>query len=381
MFGYFVILLGFLLIVLAQASVYRRMSFDRLTYHCSFSKTEVFEGEEFELIEVLENRKFLPLPWMKSQITVDRSLEISEEYSMVNDTVRTVTGYFSIPGKNRFERRWKVKATRRGDFLISNVTLVASDLFGRVTASKPMAMEVRVTVLPQPLYADSIPPAHSSSWGDTVVRAYFPEDPFYLSGVREYTGREPLSAIHWKATAKMQELMVYRKDCTANRSLLILLNMQSRSGERFLVQDKDTVEDAIRVCASLLDGTVEESIPVQLLSNGTVTPDKDFMKGKFKANKDAKDVRSVNSYGEAHVMQLMRMLSNLQYYTVETFDRWLLSQDATASEIAIISGYCSDGIVEYIRSKQQEANVRLYICGKGDAVVPEDIPYCLVREV
>ena len=60
MFGYFVILLGFLLIVLAQASVYRRMSFDRLTYHCSFSKTEVFEGEEFELIEVLENRKFLP---------------------------------------------------------------------------------------------------------------------------------------------------------------------------------------------------------------------------------------------------------------------------------------------------------------------------------
>ena len=178
MFGYFVILLGFLLIVLAQASVYRRMSFDRLTYHCSFSKTEVFEGEEFELIEVLENRKFLPLPWMKSQITVDRSLEISEEYSMVNDTVRTVTGYFSIPGKNRFERRWKVKATRRGDFLISNVTLVASDLFGRVTASKPMAMEVRVTVLPQPLYADSIPPAHSSSWGDTVVRAYFPEDPF-----------------------------------------------------------------------------------------------------------------------------------------------------------------------------------------------------------
>ena len=377
---YILILLGFALIVWIQSAIYRRKSFDRLTYRCAFSKAEVFEGEEVELIETVENRKRLPLPWMKSQITVDKMLFISEEYSVVTDTTRTVTGYFTLPGRNRFERRWRVIPNCRGDYTISHVTLVASDLIGKAAFSKVLQMDAHLTVLPCPADAEITIPHRSNQWGETVTRAYFPEDPFFLSGVREYTGRESLNSIHWKATAKMQQLMAYRRECTANRSLVILLNMQSRSIEQHTVMDRDTVETAIRVCVSLLEETLSDSTPVQLCSNGTILPDRDHTKGKFRSEQEVIDICSAVSYGEEHVMQLLRLLSQVQLYTVEPFDRWLSHQIPDAAQIAIVSGYYSAGIGEFIRAQQErsDAAIRLYLCGKEEQEIPADIPVCSV---
>ena len=48
-----------------QNRLYKKMAFRDLEYECRLSKTEVFEGEELELIEVVTNNTWLPLPWLK----------------------------------------------------------------------------------------------------------------------------------------------------------------------------------------------------------------------------------------------------------------------------------------------------------------------------
>ena len=52
--------------------------------------------------------------------------------------------------------------------------------------------------------------------GDVVVRRHLIDDPFYVAGVRDYTGHEPMNRIHWSATARENKMMVFHlEDATA----------------------------------------------------------------------------------------------------------------------------------------------------------------------
>lgn len=50
-----------LLAVWLENVLYRKNAFKGLSYRCYLSRSQVFEGEEIELIEEIENRKWLPL--------------------------------------------------------------------------------------------------------------------------------------------------------------------------------------------------------------------------------------------------------------------------------------------------------------------------------
>ena len=77
-----------------QNRLYKKMAFRDLEYECRLSKTEVFEGEELELIEVVTNNKWLPLPWLKAEISTSKHLEIAEKTATINETIRTVSSFF-----------------------------------------------------------------------------------------------------------------------------------------------------------------------------------------------------------------------------------------------------------------------------------------------
>ena len=68
----FVLFLVMLLLVFIQSQVFRRLSFKGLDYECAFSTDEAFEGDSIELVETITNRKWLPLPWFKSELTTSK---------------------------------------------------------------------------------------------------------------------------------------------------------------------------------------------------------------------------------------------------------------------------------------------------------------------
>ena len=45
-----------------QNQLYKHYAFKNLTYTCTLSKNECFEGDEIELIEEIVNKKWLPIP-------------------------------------------------------------------------------------------------------------------------------------------------------------------------------------------------------------------------------------------------------------------------------------------------------------------------------
>ena len=59
-------------IIIGQRFVYDKLSFKKFDYTCAFNVKEATQGEEIRLVEKVTNRKLLPLPWLRSELTTSR---------------------------------------------------------------------------------------------------------------------------------------------------------------------------------------------------------------------------------------------------------------------------------------------------------------------
>ena len=357
---------------LLQNRLYKTYAFKNLEYSCTLSTNECYEGDEIELVEEIVNKKWLPLPWLKAEITTSRWLSFAGAQSGVTDSTRFVPSFFSVRGYSKVTRRWKVKCLKRGDFGIEQVVLITTDLLGYSNLSRPGGGGARVLVLPKAIESGALTVAPRYLTGDIMVKRQLLADPFYISGVREYTGFEPMSRIHWPATAQQQKIMVYNNDYTSRQSVTIILNMQSRQFEHQEVVDEDRMENGIRVCAGLFQ-TALSGMPVRFMSNCTT---------------DASRSTTVTGeyWGEEYIVGLLELLARLQLHSTEDFGNYLagITASITSTDIVIVSGYLSRPMLDFADGKARAGvHVRLFILGPIPAELDYsgyDVVSCIIDE-
>ena len=350
-------------VILAQNWIFSRWGLRNLDYRCTLSTEEANQYDEIELVETICNRKWLPAPWLKAEITASRDLDFAGAQSVVADKSRFVPSFFMVRSYQKVERSWKVRCVKRGEMEIQKIVLVSTDLFGNVTLSRPVEVSARVLVLPKPLELERMFFAPKNLSGDVVVRRHLLEDPFFFAGVREYTGREAINQVHWKASAKEQELMVFRHDSTTSQTLTVLLNLQSRERDFSVVEE--LVEACIRTCAAVLENTVAEQLPVRLMANGNLTD---------ALLKTHEGLVSTCSWGREHVRELFRLLARLKYGITDSFDDFLMdaSRRLDSSDLVLITPYLTDTIRTFIARRQQMGvRVKTFVLGRVSA---EEIP-------
>jgi len=348
-------------VMIAQNLLYRKLAFAGVSYSCRFSTNEAAEGDEITLVEEIVNNKLLPLPWLKAEITTSRFLEFAGSQSLVTEDTRFVPSFFMMRSYQKVTRTWKVKCLKRGVYGMNRIVLVATDLLGNVNASKVMVFDQTLTVLPRPVDLTADFPTHLRMTGDHIVKRHLIADPFMIAGVREYTDRDSMNRIHWPASARTGQLMVHNNEYTADQSIAMILNMQSRAYEGSSTMDRDKIEDAIHVCAGYLDDTLRSGIPVSLYSNGCATGSDET-------------VLSPEYWGREHVLELLRTLARLDYRYADTFHNFLETtcRDTKASDIVLITAFLSEEILNYA-GEMQRMGRRVMVVHIGK--LPENLEY------
>lgn len=367
-----VLFLVMLLIVFIQSQVFRRLSFKGLDYECAFSTDEAFEGDSIELVETITNRKWLPLPWFKSELTTSKWLDFAGSQSTVTYNTRFVPSLFLIKGHTKVVRRWKVTCRKRGVYSIDTVVLVSTDLLGRQTVSKTVKTGSQVVVLPKTFelseeFADS-----RFLQGDHPVRAQLVPDPFVVSGVREYLPSDPMKNIHWNATAKMGRIMIRNQEFTTRQCMLVLLNLQTKEYEKKQAVDSDALENCIRTAASLFDATLHHTLPFAFGCNSSET------------GLDTEETTFVPySYGTEYVMSLFRLLARLPEGATLNFARFLKEFEVPeeTTDIFLVTAYVSNDIFDYCRLQKEEGRrVKILVLRPETEHFPDDCDVYYLRD-
>ena len=225
-----------LLVLVPVAFVWSRINLRGLQVEVERPTDRLQEGNVYEERITVRNTGFLTKLW----------LEVEDISELPGHKPRRVV---SVPPRG--EKSWRVvsECRRRGLYDVGPVRVSTGDPFGLFRASKIFGRPHQVLVYPRALDLQrfDVPPANLPGEGR------FRRPTFYLtpnaSGVRDYQPGDGLNRIHWRTTARRQELMVKLFELDPASDVWVVLDLQEavHAGSG----DESTEEYGVRIAASI----------------------------------------------------------------------------------------------------------------------------------
>jgi len=259
------------LVIALQVALFRRGVLKRLSYERYFDREACFAGDEVQMVERIGNRKLLPVPWLRLEAVLPASLRFYGQHEVGIDSGNMYQNHkslFSLMPYTEVTRRHQVQCMKRGHYNMNSVAMTSGDLLGLVSESAQLHPDCRITVYPKPIPIEEVPLPSSSWLGETLVKRWIVEDPFMVVGVREYRIGDPLGSVHWKSTAKSGKLHVHQRGFSADRKLMIYLNIDDSATMWNVVTIPALIERGIVYVASVAEQAIRQGIPTGLRCNG-----------------------------------------------------------------------------------------------------------------
>jgi uncharacterized protein (DUF58 family) len=262
-----IVVLGALVLAVGLVSrAWAALALVGLSYDRRLDADRAFPGDTLTLALTLDNRKFLPLSWVRVEETISPAL-VEPGDPAVTFADDGASARLAIVTPLAWYRRAKLTRTircrRRGCYTIGPARLMSADVFGLFVRARVAAPEATVLVYPR-LYPvnDPVLPARHPIGPDRDPRRLF-EDLTRPAGVREYTPETPFKTINWKASARTGKLHATVFERTVTQETVLLLAVDGFAGEG----DGEAFEMAVSAVASLACRELDLGRPVGIFTN------------------------------------------------------------------------------------------------------------------
>ena len=210
-------------------------------------------GDDLRTTYSISNASGLPKPWLE----------------VYNPTDLPVP----LPGRALGLRSWAqrswvaiVPLTRRGTYRIEPMVVRTGDPFGFFEAAATVGRPTVVTVFPRvvPLPRWRLPNANLEGSHSAPERTL--QTTPLATTVRPYAPGDSFNRIHWRSTARLGEIQVKEFDLEQTADVWLFVDMDAavQRGEG----DVSTVEESLRVAASIVHDAIVENRAVGLTTSG-----------------------------------------------------------------------------------------------------------------
>lgn len=342
------ILLTFVLLMFLQAVLFRRFGLAGIRYERHLSVRTCHQDDEIELVEIIENRKWLPVPWLRVESQLPAGLLFQSQANLdvsAGSIYQNHKSIFTLMPYTRITRRHAVTCSKRGYYRVDSVSMTAGDLFGIASRAKRIDLDLELIVYPKPLLPEEWElPSHS--WmGDAVVRRWIVDDPFLIAGTREYRYGDPLRGINWKATARSGRLQVHKRDYSADHRLMIVLNVEDHEGMWSVTTDDRLVEYGLSAAAGLARQAIEHGMEAGFAANAAEA-----------GRPEEQPALIMPEAGQPHLTALYESMARLKTERLLPMHELLTilgERLTTRTDIAVLSSYENDRITEAARRLEQ----------------------------
>ncbi|MDA0677521.1 MAG: hypothetical protein O2788_05885, partial [Chloroflexi bacterium] len=181
-------LAGLAFVVTVTARLWSTLSLEEIRYTLSSDTTHAFIGDEIELVQSIENRKPLPVPWLRITEFLPQGFQlIGREDEFIEYMGGTpLEENVSLGRYERVRRRHRVKLVARGHYQVSHSALASGDLFGLYVRNRGLEPHAwNLIVYPDTVALPGLELAAARPIGDALSRVPIWRDPTRPAGVRE----------------------------------------------------------------------------------------------------------------------------------------------------------------------------------------------------
>jgi uncharacterized protein (DUF58 family) len=244
----------------------------KVSYRRTLEPRRAFIGETVELTLTVDNRKLLPVGWLRVEDEWPGELRLVVEDDLRGTPQperRVLHNVFSLRWYERVRRRYTILCEKRGYYQLGPARATSGDLFGMLRSEYAFPEPDHLLVYPQvlPIEALGLPP--KNPFGETTARQQIFEDPARTIGVRDHQPEDGFRRIHWKATARKQALQSKLYEPTTAWTLIAFVNVATF--DRYWYGTiPELLERNITVAASICAYAAERRYVIGLVANGSV---------------------------------------------------------------------------------------------------------------
>jgi uncharacterized protein (DUF58 family) len=261
-----VVLLG---LALAAAGLTRLWShFSLKGVHCErqLADHRTFPGGTLELKLRVVNGKLIPLPWLQvtdevpAGFTLEKSLEPGSRIGFeLISCATSIMWYSAVTWK------YRLLCKQRGYYPLGPLTVTSGDIFGFYPRTLIERAEDHIIVYPKIFEINRMVVPSLYPMGEAKSNNRIFEDPSRTIGIRNYSPGDSLRRIHWKASARHQQLQVKVFEPTTSLRAAIFLAIDSFQHNGLWSYEDE--ELGISTAASLAQHLVDINSQVGLWTN------------------------------------------------------------------------------------------------------------------
>ena len=355
--------------VTMTARMWARLSLREVSYSVHPSTTRAFMGDEIELTISLENRKPLPVPWLRISEIVPEGIELLDEDSFRPYLAGSEMSL--VVGLGRYERlrlKRRIRALERGHYIVGPATLESGDLFGlHRSVSQTASPEWSLSVYPRIVQMPGFRLPSARPGGDVLTRRRLVEDVSRPAGLREYIPGDSIRSIDWKATARLNELQVRIYDPSMSHSVVVMLEIAT-SHSPWEGYRGDVLEAAVTGAASVALRATDLGYNVGLITNASMSSEGHSF------------VRPGRS--PSHMPAILDALARVRPVTVHSLDnvarRHITNNVPFGATIVLVCGLIRQGVAEFLLEMKHRGNPVMVLWTGRDA--PPSIPGLDIRD-
>ncbi len=259
-----------LLATALSVSLWQRYALGGVTYARTLGERRAFFGEEVPLIVEVANKKLLPLSWLEADDAIPTGLQVLEGPALVAvEPGRAVLRQLlSLRWFERVRLRYRLRCAARGAFTLGPVHVRTGDPFGFAGREAILPVYDQLVVYPRvvPIEQLGLPSRHP--FGDARDPRRLFQDTTRIAGVRPYTVYDSPRHIHWKASARLQQLQTRVYERTTRHTLVLYVDLASFDGYWWAALNRDLLELAILTAASVAAWALDAGYQVGVSTNG-----------------------------------------------------------------------------------------------------------------
>jgi len=185
------VVLGVILIVVSLiARLWNRYALRGIAYRRELEPRRAFIGETVDLTVIAENRKLLPVGWIRLEDEWPTELSLSmgaEDLHPTSSPQQSVLrNAFSLQWYERVRRHYQIRCDARGYYRLGPVHAVSGDIFGMFRTEQTLPTLNWLVVYPRivPIEDLGLPP--KDPFGEVRAQQRIFEDPSRTIGVRDH---------------------------------------------------------------------------------------------------------------------------------------------------------------------------------------------------
>jgi uncharacterized protein (DUF58 family) len=339
-----------LLVVLLLAWWWNRYALRNIHYRRRWHYRRGFPGERFDLRIEVENRKPLPVSWLRVRDAWPNAVGPEDADILAPTHIPgqgTLVNLYSLRWFQRSVRAYTLLMRKRGYYPVGPYDLESGDILGIFQSERRVEHNEYITVFPELIPFKALRLPTDDPFGDQRARRRRFEDPTQVMGVRDYHPEDDFRRVHWPATARAGALQVKQYQHISAQVMVVCLNVTT-TAHNWLGTAPHLLEYLVKICATLVYKGVQDGYAVGLFSNGCLAhSDQPF---RIPPGRSRKQLGS-----------LLQALAGVTSFTTGSFE-WVLSralpQLPYGSTLIVVTAFVTPQLAEtLIRLRQYRPNL------------------------